>query len=104
MATTNFDINDALRDYMSDPTQIPTPEADSALLHCESDPESLTNQLLNSVLNPIVDAVADSPDAILRASNFDSLQLLLKYAIAAPSTRYDGLTLDSIVRKSTDSQ
>lgn len=78
MATINFDINDALRDYMSDPTQIPTPEADSALLDCETDPEGLTNQLVNSVLNPIVDAVADNPDAILRASNFDSLQFLLK--------------------------
>ena len=78
MATINFDINDALKDYMSDPTQIPTPEADSALLDCENDPESLTNQVLNPVLNPIVDAVADNPDAILRASNMDSLQFLLK--------------------------
>lgn len=78
MATISFDINDALKDYMSDPTQIPTPEADSALLDCETDPESLTNQVLNPVLNPIIDAVADNPDAILRASNIDSLQFLLK--------------------------
>lgn len=85
MATINFDINDALRDYMSDPTQIPTPEADGALLDCETEPESLTNQLVNSVLNPIVEAVADNPDAILRASNFDSLQFLLKCATTSPS-------------------
>jgi condensin complex subunit 1 len=92
MATINFDINDALRDYMSDPTQITTPEADSALLDCETDPEGLTNQLVNSVLNPIVDAVADNPDAILRASNFDSLQFLLKY-VASILSRIPTLSL-----------
>ena len=80
MATINFDINDALKDYMSDPASIATPEADSALFDCENDPESLTNQVLNPVLNPIVDAIADSPDAIMRASNMDSLQFLLKLA------------------------
>lgn len=78
MAATNFDINDALKLYMSDPTTIPTPEADSALFDCENDPEALTNPLLNPVINPIVDAVADNPDAMLRAANMDSLQFLLK--------------------------
>ena len=78
MATIHFDINDALKDYMSDPTAIPTPEADSALFECENEPELLTNPVLNGVLNPIVDAVADNPDAIMRAANMDSLQFLLK--------------------------
>lgn len=78
MATINFDINDALKDYMSDPTSIPTPEADGTLVEFETEPESLTNQVLNPVINPIVDAVADSPDAIMRAANMDSLQFLLK--------------------------
>lgn len=78
MGTINFDINDALKDYMSDPTTIPTPEADSALVDCENEPELLTNQLLNPVLNPIVDAVADNPDSIMRSANMDSLQFLLK--------------------------
>lgn len=80
MATVAFDINDALKHYMSDPASISTPEADSALFDCENDPEALTNHVVNSVLNPIVDAVADNPDAITRASNLDSLQLLLKLA------------------------
>lgn len=80
MATINFDINDALKHYMSDPTSIPTPEADSNLFECENDPETLTNPLINPILNPIVDAVADNPDAIMRASNMDSLQFLLKLA------------------------
>lgn len=79
MGTINFDINDALKHYMSDPATIPTPEADSALFDCENDPEALTNQVINPVLNPIIDAVADNPDAILRAVNIDSLQFLLKY-------------------------
>ncbi|CAH0055391.1 unnamed protein product [Clonostachys solani] len=85
MATINFDINDALRDYMSDPASIPASEADSALLDCENEPESLTNQVINPVLNPIVDAVAEDPDAIMRASNMDSLQFLLKFAAFLPT-------------------
>ncbi|KAI1656023.1 condensin component [Daldinia decipiens] len=77
----NFDINEALMHYMSDPASIVTPEADSALADSESDPESLSNiSLLNSVLNPIVDAVAGNPDAIMRSAYFDSLQFLLKCA------------------------
>lgn len=79
MGTISFDINDALKHYMSDPATIPTPEADAALFDCENDPEALTNQVINPVLNPIIDAVADNPDAILRAVNIDSLQFLLKY-------------------------
>jgi condensin complex subunit 1 len=78
MATITFDINEALKLYMSDPTTIPTPEADSALFDCENEPESLTNPVLNPVLNPIVDAVADNPDAIMRAANMDSLEFILK--------------------------
>ena len=80
MDTITFDINDALKHYMSDPATISTPEADSSLVDCENDPESLTNSLVNTVLNPIVDSVADNPDAITRSSSFDSLQFLLKCA------------------------
>lgn len=78
MDTINFDLNGALRDYLSDPATVPTPEADSNLLDFENDPESLTNSLINTVLNPIVDSVAENPDAITRSSTFDSLQFLLK--------------------------
>ncbi|CEJ82966.1 Putative Condensin complex subunit 1 [[Torrubiella] hemipterigena] len=85
MATINFDINDALKHYMSDPATIPTPEADRDLFDCENDPEALTNQVLNPVLNPIVDAVADNPDAIMRASSMDSLQFLLKFSSFLPT-------------------
>ncbi|KAL2130913.1 hypothetical protein VTI74DRAFT_5797 [Chaetomium olivicolor] len=80
MDSVSFDINDALKHYMSDPASIPTPEADGALVDCENDPESLTdNAVINAVLNPIVDAVAENPDAITRSHIFDSLQFLLKY-------------------------
>ena len=76
----DFDINDALKYYLSDPASVATPEADGALLDCENDPESLTNSLVNGVLNPIVDLIAENPDALTRSSTFDSLQLLLKCA------------------------
>lgn len=78
MDAINFDLNVALKDYLSDPATVPTPEADSNLADCENDPESLTNSLINTVLNPIVDSVAENPDAITRSSTFDSLQFLLK--------------------------
>ncbi|KAJ6780364.1 hypothetical protein PWT90_03572 [Aphanocladium album] len=84
MATINFDINDALKHYMSDPTAIPTPEADGSLFDCENDPEALTVQVINPVLNPIVDAIADNPDAIMQATNMDSMQFLLKYTQYIP--------------------
>ena len=80
MDAISFDINDALKHYMSDPATVATPEADSSLLDCENDPEALTNSLINTVLNPIVDSVADNPDSITRSSTFDSLQFLLKCA------------------------
>jgi condensin complex subunit 1 len=81
MDNINFDINDALKHYMSDPATIPTPEADGALVDCENDPESLAdNGIINGVLNPIVDAVAENPDSITRSAHFDSLQFLLKCA------------------------
>lgn len=85
MDTVDFDLNDALKHYMSDPASIATPEADGALFDCENDPDALTLPVVNSVLNPIVDAVADNPDAIMRASNMDSLQFLLKYTAHLPT-------------------
>ena len=75
-----FDINDALKTYLSDPASVATLEADGALLDCENDPESLTNSLVNGVLNPIVDSIAENSGALTRSSTFDSLQFLLKCA------------------------
>ncbi|KAK5993079.1 Condensin complex subunit 1 [Cladobotryum mycophilum] len=85
MATISFDINDALKHYMSDPATIPTPEADSVLVDCDNDPELLTLQVINPVLNSIVDAVTDNPDAILRSNHMDSLQFLLKSVSYIPT-------------------
>ncbi|KAI1863405.1 hypothetical protein JX265_008798 [Neoarthrinium moseri] len=85
MDTINFDINDALKHYMSDPASVATPEADSALVDCENDPEALTNAVINPVLNSIVDAVAENPDFITRSAYFDSLQFLLKCVQVLPT-------------------
>src|SRR5579862_8454047 len=76
----DFDLNDSLKYYLSDPATVPAAEAASELLECENDPESLTSALINRVLNPIVDSVAVNPDAIATSSSFDSLQFLLKCA------------------------
>lgn len=80
----DFDINESLKQYLSDPASIATTEADPSLIECENDPDSLDVSLVNSVLNPIIDAVAESPDAIIQqSSKFDTLQFLLK---CAPTT------------------
>ncbi|PSR82423.1 putative Ycs4 protein [Coniella lustricola] len=85
MDNVHFDINEALKLYLSDPATIPTPEAAEALFNCENDPESLTNAVINPILNPIIDAVAENPDAITRSVYFDSLQLLLKFSAFLPT-------------------
>lgn len=85
-ARVDFDINEAIKLFDSDPSTIPTPEAAQALQECEDDPESLSSPgLINSELNSVVDAVAESPDAITRSSVFDTLQFLLKCVPAYPS-------------------
>ncbi|CAN9454730.1 unnamed protein product [Alternaria alternata] len=84
----DFDINEAVKLFDSDPAEIPTPEAPQALQDCEDEPESLSSPgLINSELNPVVDAVAESPDAITRSSVFDTLQFLLKCVPAYPDTK-----------------
>lgn len=82
----DFSINDALKQYLEDPSTIPTPEAPSDLIDCENDPEALTTAVVNSALNPVVDAVAESPEAILRQGNFDTMAFLLKCAPIAPNS------------------
>jgi condensin complex subunit 1 len=84
-ARVDFDLNEAIKLFDSDPATIPTPEAAQALQECEDDAESLSSPgLINSELNPVVDAVAESPDAITRSSVFDTLQFLLKCVPAYP--------------------
>jgi hypothetical protein len=78
-ARVEFDINESLKTYLSDPATIQTPEADSQLVDCENDPDSLSLPLVGEALNPIVEAVAANPDALMQAANFDTLQFLLKY-------------------------
>ncbi|KAF2835053.1 hypothetical protein M501DRAFT_999605 [Patellaria atrata CBS 101060] len=91
-----FDINESLKYYLNDPASITTPEAPSNLIDCENDPESLTAAVVNGALNPVVDAIAESPDAVTRSSNFDTLQFLLKCAMLIPPSALSKI-LDLIV-------
>ena len=75
-----FDINESLKYYLSDPTSVPTADAEPELLECEADPDQLSTTLIDNVLNPIVDAVAENPEGLARPSFFDSLQFFLKCA------------------------
>lgn len=75
-----FSLNESLKYYLSDPSSVPTPDADPDLLDLEHDPESITTAAVDAVVNPIVDGIAENPEALMRTSFFDSLQLLLKYA------------------------
>lgn len=85
----NFDINESLKYYLSDPTSVPTPDADPELLDCETDPDALTEPLIDAVLNPVVDAVAENPEGLAKDSFFDSVQFLLKCAPTSPIQQFD---------------
>ncbi|KAL4757390.1 condensin subunit YCS4 [Aspergillus foveolatus] len=91
-----FDINESLKYYLSDPNSVPTPEADTELLVFETEPEQLPSTVIDNVLNSIVDAVAENPEGLARASSFDSLQFLLKYSNFLPTKSLSKL-LDLIV-------
>ncbi|KAK1146702.1 condensin complex non-SMC subunit Cnd1 [Aspergillus melleus] len=91
-----FEINESLKYYLSDPTSVPTPDADPELLDCETDPDNLSSTLIDHVLNTIVDGVAESPEGLARSSSFDSLQFLLKYSSFLP-TRSLSKLLDLVV-------
>ncbi|EYE96303.1 condensin subunit YCS4 [Aspergillus ruber CBS 135680] len=91
-----FDINESLKFYLSDPTSVPTPDADSELIDCETDPDQLSSTLVDNVLNSVVDGVAESPEGLTRSSFFDSLQFLLKYSAFVP-TRSLSKLLDLVV-------
>lgn len=73
-----FDINDVLKYYLSDPASVPTPGANPDLFECESEPELFDSALVDRVLNAIIDAIAESPEGLMKETYFDSLQLLLK--------------------------
>ncbi|RMZ76771.1 hypothetical protein DV737_g4643, partial [Chaetothyriales sp. CBS 132003] len=84
----DFDINESLKLYLSDPALIPTPEASPELADCEADPDSLTPALVNAVINTLVDQISENPDNVLTSSVFDTLQFLLKCVpiTASPET------------------
>ncbi|KAH8688874.1 condensin complex component cnd1 [Talaromyces proteolyticus] len=92
----DFNINDSLKYYLSDPTSVPTPDADAELFDCENETELLSTSLVDGVINPIVDGIAENPEALTRTSFFDSLQILLKYPVVLPSKSLSKI-LDLIV-------
>lgn len=83
----DFDINEAIKNYDDDPSAIATPDASRELQDFEHEPERLGEEaaLLNSELNAVVDAVTDSPEAITRSANFDTLQFLLRFSALIPA-------------------
>lgn len=80
----DFDINEALKLYLSDAATIPTPEASPELLECENDPDSLTASLVDGALEPVIDSIAENPEALTRGSAFDTIQFLLKFVPCSP--------------------
>lgn len=83
-----FDVNEAIKNYDSDPATIATPDAPRDLQDFEHEPERLRDEaaVLNSELNTVVDSIADSAEAITRSSNFDTLQFLLRFSSYIPPT------------------
>ena len=79
-----FDINESLKLYLSDPVTIPTPEAASELLDCENDPDNFNSSTVDTALEPIVEALSENPDNIFRSDVLDTIQFLLKCAPVSP--------------------
>ncbi len=72
----DFDINESLKLYLSDPASIQTPDAAPEI--ADADAESLDQSLIADVLDPIRHSIHDHPDALSRSASFDTLQCLLK--------------------------
>ncbi|KAK5957645.1 condensin complex non-SMC subunit Cnd1 [Knufia fluminis] len=75
----DFDINESLKLYLSDPASIQTPEAAPEI--ADADTDSLDQSVIADVLEPIRDSIHDHPDALNRSTSFDTLQCLLKYVL-----------------------
>ena len=74
----DFDINESLKLFLSDPRTIQTPDASTELQDSENEPENFTHALVSAVLEEINDSIAENPEAICRSACFDNIQCLLK--------------------------
>lgn len=73
----DFDINESLKLYLSDPASISTPDASPEIADVEAD--SLDQSSIGDVLEPIRDSIRENPDALMRSASWDTLQCILKY-------------------------
>ncbi|KAF8476965.1 condensin complex subunit 1 [Kalaharituber pfeilii] len=80
-----FDLNESLKYYLNDPNSVPCDNADSELLECDGDGESLQKEQINRILDTIIDAIAENPEAISKAYAFDSIQCMLKLFPTLPT-------------------
>ena len=71
-----FDINEALKLYLNDPTTIPTPEASADVADIDNDPESITPAALSSILNPISSAIFHHQRKLLVAARHINLNVV----------------------------
>ncbi|EER42782.1 condensin [Histoplasma capsulatum H143] len=75
----DFDINESLKYYLSDPSSVPTPEADPELLDRENDPESLTSPVINGI----------SPQLPTKSPQQDSGSVISGLAVEADIIHHD---------------
>lgn len=82
----DFDINESLKLYLSDPASIHTPDAAPEISDLDHDGADAVT--LSDVLDPIRDSIHENPDALMRSANFDTLQCLLKCVPALSASRH----------------
>lgn len=80
----DFDINEYNKLYLDDPKRISTTDASQEVADCEHDPDSLSQATASGLLESIQDAITDSPDALARSENFDTIACLLKLSTTLP--------------------
>lgn len=72
----DFDINEALKQYLNDPASVSTPDANPEI--ADTDANSLDQASLIEALESIREAIHENPDAVSQSSRFDTLQYVLK--------------------------
>lgn len=88
-----FDINESLKLYLSDPASISTPDASPEI--ADADADTLDQSLLADVFEPIRESIRENPDALMRSASWDTLQRILKSSQSIPGP-FLGKILDTV--------
>lgn len=71
-----FDLDESLKQYMSDPASISTPEANIEV--ADLDKDNVDQTVVTDALEAIRESIHENPDTILQGNALDTIQCVLK--------------------------